>query len=100
MHISIIRYTHTQKDIYCIYLPLTSFFYPFLSIPTALSISLSIHLLTWDGDSKLVRLEGQKPSPQLVVAAVRGSDQGDGAFTIGWLVIEGHLLVGQDVVVV
>lgn len=56
--------------------------------------------LTWNGDGKLFGLDGQKPAAQLIVAAVGWTDQSDGAFAVGRLVIQRHLLVGQDVVVV
>lgn len=55
---------------------------------------------TWDSDGKLFWFNGQKPPTQLVVAAVCGANQSDGAFPTGRLVIEGHLFIGQDVVIV
>ncbi|TNN76101.1 hypothetical protein EYF80_013632 [Liparis tanakae] len=41
--------------------------------------------LTWNGNSKLFRFDGQKPSTQLVVTAVSRTNQTDGAFAIGRL---------------
>lgn len=52
--------------------------------------------LTRDGDGKLVRFDGKQPAAQLVVAAVCRSDQSDGTFAVGRLVVERHLLISRD----
>lgn len=57
-------------------------------------------VLTWDSNGKLFWFNGQKPPTQLIVAAVCRANQSDGAFPTGRLVIEGHLFVGQDVIIV
>lgn len=55
---------------------------------------------TWDSNGELFWFDGQKPATQLIVAAVCRANQSDGAFPTGGLVIEGHLFIGQDVIVV
>lgn len=70
--------------------------YLILSCPRA----LTKRGLTWNCNGKLFRFNGQEPPTQLIVTAVCRTDQSDGAFTIGRLVIERHLLIGQDVIVV
>lgn len=56
--------------------------------------------LTWDSNGKLLWFYGEKPPAQLMVAAVCWTDQSYGTFAVGRLVIEGHLLIGEDVIVV
>lgn len=56
--------------------------------------------LTWNRHGELVRLDGQEPPTQLVVAAVCRANQSDGAPPTGRLVVQRHLFVGQDVIVV
>lgn len=56
--------------------------------------------LTRNRHGELVRLDGQEPPTQLVVAAVCRANQSDGAPPTGRLVVQGHLFVGQDVIVV
>ena len=55
--------------------------------------------LTWYGAGELVRFDGQHPPPQVVVPTVGGANQSDGTLAVGGLVVEGHLLIGQDVLV-
>lgn len=57
-------------------------------------------VLTWDSDGKFFRLNGQEPPTQLIVPAVGGADESDGPLPTGGLVIERHLLIRQDIVVV
>lgn len=64
------------------------------------SVALTKWRLTWNSDSKLLRFDGKKPPAQLIVTAVCWADQSYGAFAVGRLVIERHLLIGQDVIVV
>ena len=72
----------------------------YLWLPRPRALTVGMCELTWHRDSKLLRLDGEKPPTQLVVAAVSRTNQSYGAFTIGRLVIEGHLLIGQDFIVV
>lgn len=57
-------------------------------------------VLTWNSNGKLFWLDGQKPPTQLIVTAVCRTNQSDGAFPTGRLVIKGHLFIGQDVIIV
>lgn len=56
--------------------------------------------LTWHRYSKLFRFLGQKSASQVVESAVSRTNQSNGSFPIRRLVIERHLLVCQDVVMV
>lgn len=53
-----------------------------------LYIALTKRGLTWNSDGKLFRFNGQKPPTQLIMTAVCRTNQSDGAFTIGRLVIK------------
>lgn len=56
--------------------------------------------LTLRGSRKPVWLASQQSLSQLHLPTSVWTNQGDGTLPIGWLVIESHLLVGQDVLVI
>lgn len=56
--------------------------------------------LTWDSSPKSVWLAGQQSLSQLILPTVGRTNQSNGPLAIGWLVVERHLLIGQDLLVV
>lgn len=56
--------------------------------------------LTWDSSPKSVWLAGQQSLSQLILPTVGRTNQSNGPLAIGWLVVERHLLIGQDLLTV
>lgn len=57
-------------------------------------------LLTGHSSGEALRLAVEQPLPQLHLAAAGRSDESNGPLPIGRLVVQRHLLIGQDLVVV
>lgn len=57
-------------------------------------------ILTRNSTSKPVRLTRQQSLSQLILPTVWRTNQSNGALAIGWLVVQCHLLIGKNLLIV
>lgn len=58
------------------------------------------HNLTWNSTSESPRLYGEQSLSQFIMSAVGWTNQGDGTFAVGRLMVQCHLLIGQNILTV
>lgn len=60
----------------------------------------AVPALTGHGGGKAICLGAHQPLPQLILPAALRPHQHDGTLPVGWLMVQGHFLVGQNFLIV